>query len=260
LLEFAADQGIDCCLLQFGDQAEEIWDSVGKLSTNEVPSSLVSLLRSWLLESDSNKVTGLISTCQLLDVSLATIFDTLIGQVLYNIGDEWSRGVFEVGEEHRVSECVLDVLYFLYADIARRPRQEALGTAIVGSGPGEDHMTGALMVRIILEDLGWNVIYLGRNVPEVDFILFQRKYMAELVCLSVTSNREPAEVLRSIHAIRSLDSGDVPFQLAIGGSGAEGARTLLMRTMRPENNLSFFTSATSFCNWAMSIHEVKGIQ
>jgi excisionase family DNA binding protein len=250
LLDYARKEGIECEMIQFGEDAEAIWKAVGGLANQQISDDLIEMIRDWLMDANSNKVVGLIGTCRLMEVPLAAVFDLLLGRVMQSVGDEWSRGVFEVGEEHRVSECVQDILYVLYADITRRPKKERVGTAVVGTGPGEEHIIGALMVRILLEDLGWDVVYLGRNVPEVDFILFQRKYSADLICLSVTTNREPAEVLRSIHSIRSLDTGDVPFKLAIGGSGASGAQALLQRTRPKEENLAFFSSAVAFSDWA----------
>ena len=247
LLLFADSQEVDCELLRLGGDAEMALKSVFRLRRGVLSNDVVTLLKDWLLESQSRKVLALIIVARSFGISLSVIFDKMIGDLMRHIGESWAAGSFGIGEEHRVSECILDVLYHLQSEVeASDDRMRP--TAILGTGPDDDHVTGALMVRTLLTEIGWNVVFLGRKVPVEDFVLFQQKYKASLVCISLAADRSLADVSSFITSVRSL-SGNDGFQIAFGGSGA---RSLLRApTTAPDHSgVFFFESATEFGSWA----------
>lgn len=248
ILEFARLQELDCVLLPFGSDARLVWNGANELRLGRQSEVLVVKMREWLLHAESMKLMALLRLCGSLDVPYARIFDQLIGRVMADIGDAWAQGAFEIGDEHRISECLMDVLYGIMSDLSNRNGVASNGVAIVGCGPNEDHAAGALMVRILLLARGWTVVYLGRNVPVEDLVLYQRRHRAGLIAVSMSSHREPPEIRQFIRSVTSLQREDVLFDLAIGGSGAE---SISDRVARPGNasSVKTFVTAEDFDDW-----------
>jgi excisionase family DNA binding protein len=253
VMQFARAQGMDCLMLPFDKDAPMIWNGAKDLKSGGSADILKVKLREWLLQAESARVNALFRLCRSLGIGLPTLFDRLLGGVMWEIGDSWARGTFEVGEEHRVSECVIDLLYGLKADIAHRNGTTDRRTAIVGCGAGEDHVIGALMIRILLLERGWNVVFLGRDVPEEDILLFQRRHAAQLVCISMSSRREPAEVAHYIRSLVALRRADHPFDLAIGGSGAGLLEKSFFFSER-NGVVKLFDSTNDFSDWIERDH------
>lgn len=248
VMDFAREQDMDCLLLPFGSDALMIWNGANELKSGRAADVLRVKLREWLMHAENARVQALFQLCRSLGIGTPVLFDKLLGGVMAEIGDSWARGAFEIGEEHRVSECVIDLLYSLKAELSVRNGQAKRRTAVVGSGAEEDHVIGALMIRILLLEQGWDVVYLGRNVPEEDILLYQRKHQADLVCISMSSRREPAEIANYVRSLVSLRRADIPFDLILGGSGASSVENSFFFSER-NGAVKTFSECTDFADW-----------
>lgn len=251
LIAFARTSGIMVDVLVFEKDAEVAVKGVLSLRRSRVTPALQETVSQWLLDAQSYKVSALLRLARQFEVGLPLIYDRLIGSVMREVGNSWARGAFQVGEEHRISEAILDVLYGQQALAERQVRHEA-PTVVLGAMRNEEHITGAMMVRTLLTEAGWQVAYLGRNVPEEDFILFQQKTQAPLVCLSATVSRPPEKIVGVINRLFELGGADpAGFMVAVGGSGAPAARLLSQHLTQPDR-VRFFDSSTEFSTWARS--------
>jgi len=248
ILGFARQQHLECILLPFENEAVLVWNGANEMKAGRNIDVLVVKMREWLLHAESRKLMALLHLCGTLDIPYARVFDSLIGKVMADIGDAWARGAFEIGDEHRISECLMDVLYGIIATLSSRNGMSSRKMAIVGCGPNEDHATGALMVRILLLARGWNVVYLGRNVPVEDLVLYQRRHRADLIAVSMSSHREPPEIRQFIKNVTSLQRDDLPFDLAIGGSGAASLSETQPWPLAT-SSVKTFVSAEDFDDW-----------
>lgn len=248
IMEFAQKQNMECLLLPFGSDALMIWNGANELRSGRPADVLRVKLREWLMHAENARVNALFQLCRSLEIRTPVLFDKLLGGVMTEIGESWARGAFEVGEEHRVSECVIDLLYSLKAEIGNRNGQARRRTAIVGCGAQEDHVLGALMIRILLLERGWEVVFLGRNVPEEDLLLYQRRHAAELVCVSMSSRREPAEIAGYVRSLVSLRRADIPFDLVLGGSGASSVENTFFFSER-NGVVKLFSECADFTDW-----------
>jgi methanogenic corrinoid protein MtbC1 len=251
VVAFAARQDIGRDLVSVSEWAEVVIDGVLLLRRGRVSASLRQVVCDWLLDASSSRVSALFRIARSFEVPLSKLYDGLIADVLQSVGDSWAQGAFAVGEEHRVSESLLDVLYGIQAslDVQLSPRAPRV---ILGTIEGEEHVSGAMMIRTLLSETGHSVCYLGRNVPSEDFLLFQQKHNAPLVCLSATLSRTPEEVIRAVNQILSLPESRTPFRIAVGGSGAAAARSQGTQLTRPDR-VRFFDSASDFISWAAPI-------
>jgi DNA-binding transcriptional MerR regulator len=81
---------------------------------------------------------------------------------LAEIGSGWFEGKVSVQQEHFASALALRRLNALVAAAPRPTRQERL---LAACPPGEDHDLVLLTLTFILRWRGWDVVYLGANVP-----------------------------------------------------------------------------------------------
>lgn len=248
LTAFARQSDMSVDVLVFEEDAEAAVSGVLSLRRSRVTPDLQEGVGRWLLDAQSYKMSALLRLSRRFGVGLPILYDRLIGAVMQEVGESWARGAFQVGEEHRISEAILDVLYGQQALAERTVKHEA-PIAVLGSMRDEDHITGAMMVRTLLTEAGWKVAYLGRNVPEEDFLLFQQKTQASLICLSATVSRPPEVIIAAVNRLFELGTEPAGFMVAVGGSGAPAAR-LLSKHLRQADRVRFFDSSTDFATWA----------
>jgi len=251
LARFADAHGMMVDFLAFEEDKEPAVAGLLQLRRGRVSAELQETVKAWLLDAQSYRMSALMRLARSFGVDLPLLYDRLIGGVMRDVGDSWAAGAFQVGEEHRISEAVLDVLYGQQAAVERGLPAGAPG-AVLGAMREEEHVTGAMMVRTLLTEAGWKVAYLGRNVPEEDFVLFQRKVEAPLVCLSATISRAPETIIEVVNRVLALGGDDASFTVAVGGSGARAAQRLSRLISQPDR-VFFFESATDFADWAGSL-------
>lgn len=107
-----------------------------------------------------------------------------------------------LGDEHLVSQVVLEVLMGLQEEWRRNRPASANGdartVAIVGTLAGHQHHLGALCVRNCLERAGWKTFHLGPDVPMEEFAQVQKSREAGLVCISLAPGGRLGEAARTV--------------------------------------------------------------
>lgn len=104
---------------------------------------------------------------QILSQAFALFPLELVGQEVLQkglaaIGQGWYEGQVTVQQEHFASELAVRQLEALLASMVPATRY---GRILVACPPYEQHTFGALMLTLLLRRRGWEVIYLGANVP-----------------------------------------------------------------------------------------------
>lgn len=128
---------------------------------------------------------------------------------LARVGQGWYEGEVTVQQEHFASELAVRRLEAL---LAASPPPTRLGRIVVGCPPEEEHTFGPLMLTLFLRRRGWNVLYLGANVPLARLQATIATVKPELVILSAQHLVTAATLLA---AAKVLLNAQVP--LAYGG-------------------------------------------
>ncbi len=81
---------------------------------------------------------------------------------LADIGERWYQGEISVQQEHFASALAMRRIDAL---IAAAPPATRLGRLLAANPPGEEHDFGLLLITYLLRRRGWEVVYLGANVP-----------------------------------------------------------------------------------------------
>ena len=124
----------------------------------------------------------------------------LVG-VQRELGRLWQRGEIHVGEEHLGSRLTEEIL----ARLAARDVRTTNGSrVVVASTSGDLHEIGARMVALRFEREGWEVCFLGANLPRPDLTLSLAELEPQVLALSVTLGlhlRGAAAIVASAHAL-----------------------------------------------------------
>jgi methanogenic corrinoid protein MtbC1 len=129
------------------------------------------------------------------------------------IGDGWESGDITPGHEHLASE-VLEQLLDRLVDRVRAP---GAPTMVVSTLPGERHGLGARLASAAASLDGWNVLYLGTDLPVEEVALAAETLAAEGVAISVVRGAPAESSARDLARLR--EKLDAHTRLFVGGGG-----------------------------------------
>lgn len=247
LVRFATRESFAAPLLALDRYAFEVWSATDRFRSGD-GGELVDLSFGWMDSGPEEHLAALLQF--MLDQGFAAerLADLLLGPLVRRIGREWERGCIGVGDEHRMTQVLLDALYEIRG---RRRHPTAAPTAIVATSEGNRHELGAQMVRLVLERGPWRVVYLGADVPTAEIVVQQRRHEASLVCLSFVSPQIPSDVYRVVDMLAATYNDEAPFRVAVGGAGASG--TSLESDLFPFTDIRLFERIEPFSQWAADI-------
>ena len=226
VLDHARRHGIQTMLTPFVPYERHVWTALEDVLHHDRYVGLHSLAMGWLVRGHGDRVGQLFSTIGEQDgLPLPRFFDRGIRDFLIQVGEAWHEGRLRVGEEHLVTQVVIEAILRIKDRLLRAdggPESPRPGhAAIVGSMEGNAHHVGALCIRVLLELAGWEVVYLGGDVPVDEFAAMQRIREARLVCVSLAPQHAAADIERCTTILREFYRGDLPYALALGGVGVD---------------------------------------
>ena len=93
---------------------------------------------------------------------LETVCMEVLRQGLSEVGELWYSGESSVQQEHFASALAIRRLNAL---LAAAPPPSRRGKILIACPAGEEHIFSLLMITLFLRQHGWDVVYLGANVP-----------------------------------------------------------------------------------------------
>lgn len=141
----------------------------------------------------------------------------LVAPLLRDIGDRWADGSMRICQEHIASAIVRTVLGTL---LATQPPGRRARTMVVATPSGELHELGALVVASLAAIAGWDVLYLGPNLPAEEILVAAQASGAAVVGLSIGAAE--ADDRRQVAAVLTELAARLPLAvtLLVGGAGA----------------------------------------
>lgn len=117
-------------------------------------------------------------------VSVPEIYVDLLQPAQYEIGRMWERNEITVAREHLATAITQFVVSQLYTRLEVPEVKQ--GNAIITGVEGELHQLGANMVADVLEAEGWDVRFLGTQMPRRDILRTIEEHEATLIGISTT--------------------------------------------------------------------------
>jgi methanogenic corrinoid protein MtbC1 len=124
----------------------------------------------------------------------------VIVPALIEAGERWYRGECGIFEEHRITaflRCKLEVLI----EQASRANQKPAQSVVVGTARGERHEGGGLLATLMLERAGWEVVYLGAELPVAELGRAVERFQPDALALSFVMSRNIHKRFRELSAI-----------------------------------------------------------
>ena len=135
-------------------------------------------------------------------------FDVLFAG-LSDLGEAWYQGDVSVQQEHFASALVTRRLNAL---IAGSPPPTHSERVVIAAPAAEEHYLPSLLIAFLLRRRGWDVVYLGADVPIENFRNTISDLKPELVLLTAHQLATAASLLEMTNALDGLST-----KLAFGG-------------------------------------------
>ena len=138
------------------------------------------------------------------------VLTQLLQKGLAEIGDLWFKDEVSVQQEHFASALAMRRLHTL---LAASPAPTRAGKILIGCPPHEDHTFAPLALTIMLRYRGWEMIYLGANVPLSRFMNTVESIKPNLIIMTAQQLFTAAKLYEVAQAV--ADENKV--RLAFGG-------------------------------------------
>ncbi len=149
-----------------------------------------------------------------LSLGQQVMLEKVIEPFLVEVGERWWRGEWKIAQEHLASAVARTMLGSMYSFT----RQEKDAPIIVTTTPsGQLHEFGALMAAITAAMAGWQVTYLGPNLPAQDIAASALKSGARAIALSLVYPPDDPRLAMELRQLRKLVGDDM---MIIAGGGA----------------------------------------
>lgn len=155
--------------------------------------------------------------------ALVDVGISVIQPAMYEIGFLWQRNRITVAQEHMATAITQNVMARLFAEaeFAEPLNRKAIFACV----PGNHHSLGLRMVSDAFEVTGWNVQFLGADVPGQDLITQVDHWRPELVGLSISLPGHIKMAREVIQKLRAELGSQCP-ALLIGGLASNQAEGL----------------------------------
>jgi len=157
-------------------------------------------------------------------MSLPALYQEVVTPAMYELGRLWEKGAITVADEHLATALTHRVLAALrppaFVDQAFEgdsPRERVMLAAV----QGEQHALGLRMVADLLEDAGYQTIYLGADVPTGALLQAIDSLTPTLLGLSATMPEAGETLEEVVGIIRSEHPG---LNLLVGGQASAASR------------------------------------
>jgi methanogenic corrinoid protein MtbC1 len=148
------------------------------------------------------------------------VYVDVLQESLYEVGRLWETNRVSVSVEHLATAITQLVLARLYESLPRPPANR--GRFLLTGVEGELHQVGGHMVADALESDGWDVKFLGANVPAADVLTAISGFRPEVLGVSCTLLQNLPRVSFLIGAVRRTFPESAP-RIVVGGGAFRSA-------------------------------------
>lgn len=158
----------------------------------------------------------------IVELGSQAFIEQLLEPLLTMIGERWKTGELRPVHEHMASAIIRSLTYILRNNspcAANAPKM------IVSTPIGQLHELGALLAAIIAELKGWQVTYLGANLPAEEIAAAVKYTNASVVTISISFCTDDHIVPKELRRLKKLIGNEVA--LIAGGRSAAHYKAVL---------------------------------
>ena len=145
-------------------QAMTVTPPISELATSPTGDVLKNLQQAWIsacLVFNEPQAEQILSQAFAL-YPVDTVCFEVLQKGMAEVGEGWYRGEVTVQQEHFIAELAIRRLETL---VATSPPPVRPGRILIGCPAEEEHIFSPLLLTLLLRRRGWDVLYLGANVP-----------------------------------------------------------------------------------------------
>jgi DNA-binding transcriptional MerR regulator/methylmalonyl-CoA mutase cobalamin-binding subunit len=157
-----------------------------------------------------------------IDHGQIAVIEGVISPLMEDIGKCWNSGMMRILHEHMASSVIRT---YLGNALNSLDIPDTAPKAVTATLEGELHEIGALAATVAASMEGWNVLYLGPNLPAEDIIKASNLSHAQAAMLSITMTREQNRIFSEIGRLRAYLSPDIT--VLIGGKLSSRQQNLI---------------------------------
>ncbi len=193
------------------DAAAQPTASLPATTATNQGAQLVELRAAWIascIDFDEQRAEQIIAqACAIFPIE--TVCLEIIQRGLATIGENWYEGKLTVQQEHFASALAMRRMEAL---LAATPLPTRPGRILVGCPPEEVHTFAPLLFSLLLRRRGWDIIFLGANIPLQNMLLTIQTAKPLLVILTAQQLYTAANLYEMAQMLYSE-----PIPLAFGG-------------------------------------------
>ncbi len=161
----------------------------------------------------------------LVKLGQSKVLDQLIIPLLEELGTQWKNGNIRIYHEHLATTVIRKYL----TDQLSKVKASSNAPSIIVTTPlGQLHELGALIVALTAANLGWQIIYLGANLPAEDIAAAAAEKNIKYILLSIVYPANDPLLYTDILHLNQLLDKDV--KLLIGGRAAKSYQQAINET------------------------------
>lgn len=155
-----------------------------------------------LIKGDRKKCLTLINKYLETNPNTTRIYEEVIKESLYRVGEMWESNEISVATEHLATSITESLLNHIFKSV---DSDRKVGKKVIIAGTEKEiHQVGIKMVADLFEKHGWETFFLGGNVPTKDLILFIKTTEPDLVGLSLSIYNNLPNLEKTIARIREV--------------------------------------------------------
>lgn len=191
-------------------------EAVVRKSAEGMVDSSVTKIRELYLESiiagDHADATAAIDKALAIGVTPKNIYTHILIPAQHVVGERWSTGDITVSQEHGATQITLAEMGRLRPMLRRKP---SIGKRIVITAlKGDPHQLGGRMASDFMQMEGWDVDFLGADIPSADLVKFVADRQPDVVGISITLTEVIGE---ASHVITQLRQTAPRTKILVGG-------------------------------------------
>ena len=173
---------------------------------------------------NSERLEGILHKA-LVQLGQSRILTEIIAPILEQLGHRWQEGNIRIYHEHLATAVIRK---FLVDQIAKVSTPQHAPSIIVTTPMGQLHELGALLVSFVAAHLGWQVIYLGANLPAEDIAAAALEKNIKYVLLSIVYPADDPKLYTDI--LQLSDYLKEHAKLILGGRAAKSYQQAISDT------------------------------
>ena len=151
-----------------------------------------------------------------VSLGVPAFLDEVAVPSIREIGHGWETGTVTVGQEHLATVVFRRILGWIIDTVEAGEQAARL---LVATPPGQVHELGALLAGAAAASEGWDVVYLGADLPSAEVLRAAEQADVQAVALSIVLPPVDAALMRNLMEIREGLPADVP--LFLGGAAVD---------------------------------------